>query len=79
MWSLLFFAISFTDGWESSKQLLSCDHCFAKDHDESANDAQVAEEEVEIEDEAVSEALNDYYAKETSYGIFGKALCYDST
>jgi len=73
----IFLAISFADRWESSKQLLSCDHRFAEDHNESANDAQIAEEKVEIEDEAVSKALDDDHAEETANSIFGEALRYD--
>lgn len=42
----------------------------AEDHDGTADDAQITQEEIGIEDEAASEALNDDYDEKTSNSIF---------
>lgn len=44
-----------------------------QDHQETAHDRQVAQEEVEIEDQAVAEGLGDDNTDETGDGIFGVA------
>jgi hypothetical protein len=63
---LLFSSVCFTESRKSSKELLPCHHRIAEHHEQSANDAQVAQEEGEVENETVTETLNDDYAKETS-------------
>jgi len=75
----IFFAISFTDRREASKELPSRDHRFTENHDESTDDAQITEEEIEVEDEAITEALDDDYTEETTYSILGVALRYNGT
>ena len=77
--SVLFLAVIFTDRRKPSEELLSRDHRFAENHDESTDDAQVAEEEVEVEDEAVSKTLNNNYSEETTDSVFCEALRYDGT
>ena len=42
-----------------------------ENHEETADDGEVAEEEVEVEDEAVPEGLRDDDAEETHHSIFG--------
>jgi len=75
----VFLAVIFTDRRKPSEELLSRDHRFAENHDESTDDAQVAEEEVEVEDEAVSKTLNNNYSEETTDSVFCEALRYDGT
>jgi len=75
----IFFAVGFTDRRETSEEFPSRDHRFTEDHDKSADDAQVAEEEIEVENEAISKALNDDYTEETTNSIFSVALRYDGT
>jgi len=74
----VFFAVSFTHGRESSEEFLPCNHCLAEDHDETANNAQIAKEEVEIENETVTETLNNDYTEETSHSILSIAFRYYS-
>lgn len=66
----VFLAVCFAHGRDTGKAFLFVDHGFAKHHDETAYDAQVAKEESEVEHEAISEALNDNYAKETDDCVF---------
>ena len=61
----LFLPVRLADGGQAGEDLLARDHGLAEDHEEPAYDREVAEEEVEVEDEAVAEALNNNDAKET--------------
>ena len=54
----LFLPVRLADGGQAGEDLLARDHGLAEDHKEPANDGEVAEEKVEVEDEAVAEALN---------------------
>jgi hypothetical protein len=42
----------------------------AEDHDDTAGDAQITQEKIEIEDEAISEALNDDSDEKTCDSVF---------
>jgi len=50
------------------------DHGVAEDHEEAADDAKVAQEEVEVEDQSVAEALDDNNTQEASDREFGVSL-----
>lgn len=41
-----------------------------KDHDETTHDREIAEEEVEVKDQAVSEGLRDHNTNESAYCVF---------
>lgn len=66
----LFLAVCFAHRRNTGEAFLFVDHGFAKHHDETAYDAQVAKEESEVKHEAISKALNDNYAKETDDCVF---------
>lgn len=51
--------IRLTDAWQTSEQILLLDERVAQDHEQTADDAHVSEEEVEVKDETVAEALYD--------------------
>jgi len=65
----VFFTICFADRGEASEQLLSGDHRIAEDHEQATNNAQITEEEVEIEDETITEALDNDHRKQTSNSV----------
>ena len=48
----LFLPVGLADGGQAGEDLLARDHGLAEDHEEPANDGEVAEEEVEVEDES---------------------------
>ena len=59
IFSSLFLPVVLADGWKSGKRSSSCDHRVTKDHEQSTDDTQVAQEEIKVEDEAVTESLHD--------------------
>jgi hypothetical protein len=48
-----------------------------QNHHQTAHDREVAEEEVQVEDQAISNALHNHNAHETSYGVFRVLSCDD--
>lgn len=64
-------AVLLVDLGQTGKGLGLTDPRVGEDHDEATNDGQVAEEEVEVEDEAVSEGLGDDNGHEAGDGIVG--------
>jgi len=75
----IFLAICFADCGNSCEKLLAAKHGVAEHHYKSTDDAKVAEEEVEVENETIAETLNDYNAQKTAHGEFGVAFEDDST
>ena len=67
---LLFLAVCFADCGYTSKTLIPGYHRVAEDHKKTTNNTQITQEEVEVEDEAVTESLNDYDAEETDNCVF---------
>lgn len=56
--------------WQPSWCEPLADPAVRQHHQKPAHDAEIAEEEVEVEDEAVPEGLGDDYAEETEDGVF---------
>ena len=70
----LFLSVVLADGWKSSKRSSSGYHGVTEDHEQSTNDAQVTQEEIEVENEAVTEPLNDDNAEKSADSKFGVFL-----
>lgn len=70
----LFLSIVLADGWKSGKRSPSGDHRVTEDHEKSANDTQVTQEEVEVEDEAVTESLDEDNTEKSTNSKFGVLL-----
>jgi hypothetical protein len=66
----LFSTVRLADGRQTGKQLLSCNHRFTEDHEKTADDREVAKEEGQVEDETVTETLDDNNCQKTSYCVF---------
>jgi hypothetical protein len=66
----LFLPVVLADGWKPGKRSSSGDHRVTEDHEQSTNDAQVAQEEIDVENEAVSESLNDDYSEKSTDSKF---------
>jgi hypothetical protein len=66
----LFLTVRLAQGRETSKQRLARVHGITEHHEKTTNDGEVAEEEVEVEDEAVAKGLHNYHRKETTNRIF---------
>lgn len=65
------FAVLFVEGGQAGKGLVLADPRIGEDHDEAADDGEVAEEEVEVKDEAVAEGLGDDDGHEAGDGVVG--------
>lgn len=76
---VLFLAVVIANGRQAGKLFLSNEHRLSEHHDQTTDNREVTEEEVKVEDEAVSETLDDDYAEETANCKFGVAFCYDCT
>jgi len=72
-------AIGIADLRQTGESRASVYHRVGEDHEEAADDGEVAEEEVKIEDEAIADALDDDDAEETADGVFGVLLADDGT
>jgi hypothetical protein len=66
----LFSTILVTELWQTGKALLSLCHAIREDHEETTDDREVAQEECHIENETVSETLDDDDAQQACDGIF---------
>ena len=75
----LFLAVCLAEGGKTSKEFLARVHGVAEDHEETTDDGEVAEEEVEVEDEAIAECLNDDNAKKTANRVFRVPLRNDGS
>ena len=75
----LFFAIRLAYRRQSSEKRLSGHHRVTEHHEKSANNTEVAQEKVEVEDETITKPLNDDNTEETSNCIFSVALEDDGT
>lgn len=62
---------------ETSRSKLLADPRVGKDHEKTSHDGQIAKEEVEVEDEAVAETLEDNDANETKDTVVGVLSCND--
>lgn len=67
----IFLAILLRGQRQTGRRELLAHPAVAQDHKETAHDAEVAEEEVEVEDEAVAEGLGDDDPNEAKHGVFG--------
>jgi hypothetical protein len=56
--------------WQSSRSKSLTDPTVAENHEKATNNRQVTKEEVQIEDETVTESLSDNHTDETDNGIF---------
>jgi hypothetical protein len=72
--ALLFLSVVLADVWKSSKRSSSGDHRVAKDHEQSTNHTQVAQEEVEVENESITEPLRDDNTEQSTNSKFGVLL-----
>ena len=66
----LFLAVCFAERRKTGKKFLAGIHGVAEDHQETTDDGQVAKEEVEVEDEAVTDCLHNDNTEETAYCVF---------
>lgn len=57
--------------WKTCGGELLADPAVGENHEETAHDGKIAQEEVEVEDEAVAEGLGDDDANEPEDGVFG--------
>lgn len=62
---------------EASRGELLANPGIGEDHHETAHNREVAEEEVQVEDQTVSDALHDNHAHKTSYSVFRVLSCND--
>lgn len=76
---LLLSAVVLIQRWDAGETRFPFGHGFAEDHQQSTNNRQVAQEEVEVKDETVSEALENDNAEESTDGNFCELLGDDST
>ena len=63
---------------ETGRSKLLANPRVGKDHEQTAHDGKIAEEEVEVEDETVSEALQYNHAHEPTNAVFGELSCNDA-
>ena len=63
-------AILFVDLWQAGGRELLPHPAVGEDHEQAAHDAEVAQEEVEVEDEAVAEGLGHDDASQPDDGVF---------
>lgn len=64
--------VSLADARQACEDVLLLAERITENHEESSDDGEVAEEEVNVEDEAVSEALYDDDCEECAYGRLGE-------
>ena len=67
----LFLAVVLRQSRETSEELLAGVHRVGEDHQETTNDGQVTEEEIEVEDETVTECLDDDNSEQTADRVLG--------
>ena len=65
----LFLAVVLRKGGETSKEFLARVHRIAEDHEEATDDAEVAEEEVEVENEAITECLDNDNTEKSPFNV----------
>jgi hypothetical protein len=70
-------AVLLVEGRETSRGELLADPRVGKHHQETAHDGQVAQEEVEVEDQPVSETLEHHDANETEDAVVRVLSCDD--
>jgi len=66
----VFPSIGLANGRKSGEEFFTSDHGVAEDHEETTNDAEVTEEESEVEDETVAETLDDDDGQKTGDSVF---------
>lgn len=71
------FAVFLVDLRETGRRESLAHPAVGKNHKEAAHDRKVTKEEVEVEDEAVTEGLCNHYSHESSYGC-GSVLAGDN-
>ena len=74
MEAVLFFAIRLAHVWQASKGGLAAHHGVAEDHEQASYDGEVTKEECEVENEAVSEALQNNNKEQSQRGTFCESL-----
>lgn len=76
--NLLFSAVSFGKSRETREYRFSWYHRITENHEKTANDTQVAKEKVHVENEAITETLNDNDSEKASDRVFCISL-WDNT
>jgi hypothetical protein len=71
---VLFSFIVFGQGRQAGKAPVTGGDSVAENHDEAADDRQVAKEEIEIENKPISETLDENDTEESADGEFGEAF-----
>jgi len=66
----VFLSVVLADGWKTGKRCSTGDHRVTEYHEQSTNNAQVAQEEIEVENEAVTETLNNDNAEQSADSKF---------
>jgi hypothetical protein len=72
--NLLFSAISFRKSREARKYRFPGYHRITENHEKATDDTQIAEEKVHVEDEAITETLDDDDSEKASNRVFGIPL-----
>jgi len=70
----LFLSVVLADGRKSGERSSAGDHRVTEDHKQSTNDTQVAQEEIEVENESVTESLDDDNTEKSANSKFGVFL-----
>lgn len=70
-------AVVLAERGQTGKACVARDHAFREDHEETTDDREIAQEEVEVEDETVAEALSNHDTDKTGDREFGVAFCDD--
>lgn len=70
----VFPAVVLTKGWQAREDRFTGDHGIAENHEETTNNTQVAEEEVQVKDETITESLDNNNTEKTSNSVLRKSL-----
>jgi hypothetical protein len=65
------------EGWQASRSELLADPGVGEHHKQTSHDGEIAQKEVEVEDQTVADALQHHDAHETSHGVFRVFPCDD--
>lgn len=72
---VLLLAVGLTEGRKTGECCLAREHRVAENHEETTNNGEVAEEEIKVENETVTDGLHDDHCEETADGVFCISLC----
>jgi len=70
----VFLSVIFADGRKSGERSSSGDHRVAEDHEQSTDHTQVAQEEIKVENQAITQSLRDDNSEKSPNSKFGVLL-----